>query len=258
MALIGTSSGLVPLEQTKQTFPRPQYGKVVARCLSPTTTTQGDLMLNMDFTKTVILDTTKMDWVPSPKAGVWRKPLAREEAERGHATSIVRYDPGASFRGHTHPLGEEILVLEGTFSDETGDFPAGTYFRNPKDFVHSPFSREGCTILVKLHQFQPDDSTRLAIDTAKGAWETKDHGIQVLPLHEFGTERVALVRLPVQAPGIPHSHPGGEEIYVISGAIEDQNGYHGAGTWLRLPPGSSHCPTAVTDALLWIKSGHLG
>ena len=54
--------------------------------------------------------------------GVCRKPLACEEAERGHATSIVRYDPGASFSEHGHPLGEEILVLEGTFSDQTGDY----------------------------------------------------------------------------------------------------------------------------------------
>lgn len=214
-------------------------------------------MLNMDFTRTVVIDTGRLDWVPSPKPGVWRKPLAREEAERGHATSIVRYDPGASFSAHNHPGGEEILVLEGTFSDATGDFHAGTYFRNPLGFEHAPWSNQGCVILVKLHQFQPDDSTRLAIDTRTGHWDTLDHGIQIQMLHQHGQERVALVRLPVQAPGIPHTHPGGEEIYVMEGAIEDENGYHDAGSWLRLPPGSSHCPTAVIDALLWIKSGHL-
>jgi anti-sigma factor ChrR (cupin superfamily) len=214
-------------------------------------------MLNMDFTRTVIIDTTRMDWIASPKPGVWRKPLAREDAERGHATSIVRYDPGASFNGHNHPGGEEILVLAGTFSDATGDFSAGTYFRNPIGFVHAPYSTLGCEILVKLHQFQPDDGKRVAVDTHSGTWTRLDHGIQVQMLHEFGNERVALVRLPVQAPGIPHQHPGGEEIFVIEGAIEDEHGYHPAGSWLRLPPGSSHCPTAVVDALLWIKSGHL-
>jgi len=109
-------------------------------------------MLNMDFSRRVAIDTHAMDWTASPAAGVWRKPLAREEAESGHATSIVKYDAGASFRAHNHPLGEEILVLSGTFSDETGDFHAGTYFRNPKGFIHAPFSEEGCIILVKLHQ----------------------------------------------------------------------------------------------------------
>jgi anti-sigma factor ChrR (cupin superfamily) len=215
-------------------------------------------MLNMDFSKAVTIDTASQAWVPSPKAGVWRKPLAREEAERGHATSIVRYDPGASFHGHNHPLGEEILVLEGTFSDETGDFHAGTYFRNPMGFVHSPFSKEGCVILVKLHQFQPDDSTRLAIETDKAQWQELQPGLQVLLLHEFGSERVALVRQAASVPGIPHEHAGGEEIYVIEGELRDADGCYPAGTWLRRPPGSRHCPVATQDALLWVKAGHKG
>lgn len=215
-------------------------------------------MLNMDFSRRVVIDTAKMDWVPSPKPGVWRKPLAREDAERGHATSLVRYDPGASFSGHNHPLGEEIFVLDGTFSDATGNFSAGTYFRNPKGFVHAPFSREGCTILVKLHQFQDGDGTRLAVDTRKATWIKLDHGIEVLPLHEFGSERVVLVRLPASAPGIPHTHPDGEEIFVVSGRIKDEDGEYPAGTWLRQPPDSAHCPVALEDALLWVESGHLG
>lgn len=214
-------------------------------------------MLNMDFCQPVTIDTRAMNWVASPKAGVWRKPLAREDAERGHATSIVRYDPGASFHGHNHPLGEEILVLDGTFSDETGDFHAGTYFRNPSGFVHAPFSKEGCIILVKLHQFQPEDRTRLAIDTGKAQWQEMQPGLQVLQLHAFGTERVAMVRMAAGQPGIPHEHPLGEEIYVIEGSIRDEDGSYGAGTWLRRPPGSRHCPVATQDALLWIKSGHL-
>ena len=108
--------------------------------------------INMDFAERVVIDTNDRDWIVSPMEGVWRKPLAREEAERGHATSIVRYDPGSRFAEHGHPLGEEIFVLEGTFSDETGDYQAGTYFRNPDGFRHAPFSDEGTVILVKLHR----------------------------------------------------------------------------------------------------------
>ncbi len=62
-----------------------------------------------------------------------RKPLAREDAERGHVTSIVRYEPGARFSEDPHPLGEEILVLAGTFFDQTGGYHAGTFF-NPVPF----------------------------------------------------------------------------------------------------------------------------
>lgn len=214
-------------------------------------------MLNMDFSRPVTLDTRSLPWVPSPKPGVWRKPLAREEAERGHATSIVRYDPGASFHGHNHPLGEEILVLEGTFSDETGDFHAGTYFRNPSGFVHAPFSREGCVILVKLHQFQPGDLRRLAIETRKATWQALQPGLQALLLHEFGSERVAMYRLAPGQSGSGQVQPQGEEVYVLEGEVRDADGVYPAGTWLRRPPGSAHRLVATRAALLWVKSGHL-
>jgi anti-sigma factor ChrR (cupin superfamily) len=214
-------------------------------------------MLNMNFNERVAIGTHALDWVPSPAPGVWRKPLAREDAESGHATSIVRYDPGANFKGHNHPLGEEILVLEGTFSDATGDFKAGTYFRNPKGFIHAPHSDEGCIILVKLHQMKAEDSQRLAIRTDEADWMTLDNGVQVLILHEFGTEKVVMVNLPKGTDGPLHSHPGGEEIYIISGHFHDEFGEYGPGTWLRMPPGSQHCPVMTEDTLLWVKSGHL-
>ncbi len=213
-------------------------------------------MLNMDFAKQVAIDTTDTEWIPSPKPGVWRKPLAREEAERGHATSIVRYDPGASFSPHNHPGGEEILVLEGTFSDETGDFHAGTYFRNPMGFVHAPFSREGCVILVKLHQFQPGDTTRLCIDTRKAQWQ-RDRGLEILPLHQYRQEQVSMIRWPRDVDWHRHEHPGGEEFYVIEGELRDEFGCYPAGTWVRNPPGSEHYAFAVKDTLLWLKTGHL-
>jgi len=246
-----------------------KYGKVLTfavnipnSCLKlayfcPDTTLRSNTMLNMDFSKPVTLDTNTLDWVASPKAGVWRKPLARQEAEHGHATSIVRYDPGASFSSHNHPLGEEILVLEGTFSDATGDFQAGTYFRNPMGFVHSPYSKQGCVILVKLYQFQSDDSKRLSIETDKGHWENVREGVRMQSLHEHKDEKVLLLSISASAVPREHSHPGGEEVLVMKGVISDEDGIYPAGTWLRRPPGSKHTPKAESDALLWIKSGHL-
>lgn len=183
-------------------------------------------MLNMDFSQRIVIDNRDREWVPSPRPGVWRKPLAREDAERGHATSIVRYDPGSKFHAHDHPLGEEILVLSGTFSDETGDYPAGTYFRNPEGFRHAPFSEEGCELLVKLHHFQDDDSAHVVIDT-------------------------------LTTPFQPHTHHGGEEIYVIKGELLDENGHYPAGTWIRSPHLSSHNPYVEQDTLIWVKVGHL-
>ena len=214
-------------------------------------------MLNMDFSERVVIETARVDWVPSPMPGVMRKPLAREDAERGHATSIVRYEPGASFRAHDHPLGEEIFVLEGVFSDETGDYPAGTYFRNPEGFRHAPFSREGCVLLVKLHQFQEDDTAHVVIDTRSAAFQPGQGKLQVLPLHQHGSEQVALVRWPAGERFQDHSHFGGEEIYVISGEFLDGDGRYPAGTWIRSPHLSRHFPYVEQETLIWVKVGHL-
>jgi anti-sigma factor ChrR (cupin superfamily) len=214
-------------------------------------------MINMDFSKQVVVDTKQLRWLPSPKVGVLRKPLAREEAERGHATSIVKYEAGASFSDHGHPLGEEILVLAGTFSDATGDYGRGTYFRNPEGFNHAPFSEQGCEILVKLHQFQPDDKARVCIDTTNTLWRPGQGNLQVMPLHSHGTESVALVFWPAGEVFQLHSHFGGEEIYVISGEFIDEYGRYPAGTWIRSPHLSSHHPYVEKDTLIWVKVGHL-
>ena len=214
-------------------------------------------MLNMDFNSTVVINSDHLDWIASPRAGVWRKPLAREEAERGHATSIVSYDAGASFPDHGHQLGEEILVLDGIFSDETGDYPAGTYFRNPPGFRHSPFSEHGCVILVKLHQFQDGDDAHITMDTNAGEWQIGQGNLKVLPLHEYGSESVALVHWPAGEKFHRHVHTGGEEIFVIRGEFIDEYGRYPAGTWIRKPHMSQHTPYVEEETLIWVKVGHL-
>lgn len=214
-------------------------------------------MINMDFSQRVVIDTIKTDWVCSPMPGVWRKPLAREGAEQGHATSIVRYDPGSQFSAHDHPGGEEILVLEGVFSDQTGNYRAGTYFRNPTGFLHAPRSDEGCVLFVKLHQFQDDDTEHIVIDTHTANFRPGFGNLQVLPLHQHGAEQVALVRWPPGEHFQAHRHFGGEEIYVISGELRDEFGHYPAGTWLRNPHLSQHQPWAEEDTLIWVKVGHL-
>ncbi len=214
-------------------------------------------MLNMDFTQRVVIETATQPWQPSPMPGVSRKPLAREDAERGHATSIVRYDPGARFSEHPHPLGEEILVLEGTFSDQTGDYPAGTYFRNPEGFRHAPFSEAGCVLLVKLHQFQTGDDAHVVIDTQATKWSPGEGGLKVMPLHEHENEHVALVHWPDGERFQHHTHVGGEEIFVLSGELIDEHGRYPASTWIRSPHLSVHEPWVERETVLWVKTGHL-
>ena len=214
-------------------------------------------MLNMDFSKTVVINSNNMHWQASPSPMVSRKPLERAGAESGHASSIVRYAKGASFKSHKHPLGEEILVLEGVFSDEHGDYPAGSYIRNPPGSQHSPFSRQGCVILVKLCQFQKDDLSTLRIDTLNTPWLPGQGGLQVMPLHQFKQESTALVKWPAGEVFQAHQHLGGEEILVLSGTFEDEHGRYPAQTWLRSPHLSQHHPFVKEETVIWVKTGHL-
>ena len=153
--------------------------------------------LHTDLNQRVALDTKALPWTPSPMAGVERRMLDRRGDELARATSIVRYAQGSRFERHSHGGGEEILVLEGTFSDEEGDYPAGSYLRNPVGSSHAPFSADGCTILVKLQQMHPADQQRLVIDTPNGTWVPGlVSGLEVMPLHAFGSEHVALAASP--------------------------------------------------------------
>ncbi len=211
----------------------------------------------MNLNKSVSINTSELDWTPSPKSDVLRKRLERESDESGRATSIVQYKPGASFDSHMHPFGEEILVLDGVFSDEHGDYKKGTYLRNPPGSKHKPFSTQGCTLFVKLNQFDSDDTARVCIDTGSARWLPGQGNLQVLPLHEFDGQHAALVMWPAKERFQPHVHVGGEEIYVISGEFIDEHGRYPAGTWLRNPHMSKHYPYVEKETVILVKVGHL-
>ena len=216
--------------------------------------------LNSDFSQRVVIRPEEYGFVPSPLSGVSRMMLDRVGDEVARATSIVRYEPGAGYSGHVHEGGEEIFVLSGTFSDEHGDYPAGSYLRNPPGSAHTPYSAEGCTILVKLWQFARTDSEFVKVSTrdvrfVPGLVE----GLSVLPLHEHDGVNTALVRWAPDTQFTPHTHPGGEEILVLEGCFYDEHGEYPEGTWIRSPRYSQHTPfTRDEGALIYVKVGHLG
>jgi anti-sigma factor ChrR (cupin superfamily) len=214
-------------------------------------------MLNMNFANQLVVDTAAMDWTASPSPGVRRKPLERAGAESGHATSIVEFAPGSRFDRHEHPQGEEIFILDGVFSDETGDYGRGTYMRNPPGTAHAPFSAEGCTLFVKLCQFNPEDKKQICIDTINTPWLQGIGGLQVMPLHEFGTAHTALVKWPAGEVFQPHRHAGGEEILVLSGTFCDEHGEYPEHSWIRSPHMSQHHPYVEKETVILVKTGHL-
>ncbi len=215
--------------------------------------------VNAVFSEKVVLQTHDLNWVSSPTSGVSRKLLDRVGDEIAKATSIVNYAPKTAFPAHSHGGGEEILVLEGTFSDEHGDYPAGTYLRNPPNSKHAPYSNEGCTIFVKLRQFNPADRSTVRINTQTSDWYPGlVPGLSVLPLHEFDGVNTALVHWAPNTIFNPHVHPGGEEILVLKGVFHDEYGSYPEGSWIRSPRYSKHAPfTKSEGALIYVKTGHL-
>ena len=217
--------------------------------------------INGDLSARAVADTAAMAWATSPDGTVWRKRVHLVGApESGQVTSLVRYEPNASFPAHDHPDGEEILVLDGVFSDEHGDWPAGTYLLNPEGFRHAPFSKPGCILFVKLRQFPGADREHHVIDTHALDWQpTAIAGIACKPLYNQAgyTDDMRLERWEAGAAPGRVTHEEGAEWLVLDGEIADDDGVYRQGSWLRFPAGAMHQPRALTDCRLYVKRGGL-
>ena len=219
-----------------------------------------DELINADFTRRVVVATNELPWIPSPQSGVERRMLDRIGGEVARATSLVRYAPRSVFPRHDHALGEEFLVLDGVFSDEHGDYPVGTYVRNPPGSAHSPRTEPGCTILVKLRQMRAAERGRVVVETAAGPWprsEIEGHARQLLHASAETGEMVTLERLAAGAALPSTRHAGGEELFLLSGTLADDHGRYRPGTWIRNPAGSSSRLGSPEGAVFWAKRGHL-
>lgn len=217
--------------------------------------------MNGDLSVRAVADTTRMAWAPSPSGTVWRKRVHLVgPAESGQVTSVVRYEPRSRFPAHDHPDGEEILVLEGMFSDEHGHWPAGTYLLNPEGFRHAPFSEPGCVLFVKLRQFPGRERRHVVVDTSKLPWEpTATPSLSRKHLYQQpGFSDVT--RLERWAPGSDPGtscHEQGAEFFVLEGEFADEAGVYSPGFWLRLPAGSVHHPRSERGCTLYVKRGGL-
>jgi anti-sigma factor ChrR (cupin superfamily) len=214
--------------------------------------------LNADFQARAVMHAADMPWVPSPTPGVDRRMLDRVGGEIARATSIVRYAPGSRFPSHVHAGGEEFLVLDGVFSDETGDMPPGTYVRNPPGTSHAPSSSTGCTLFVKLWQFAASDQTPVRLDTVDQPVNVSgEQGDEAAILHCDLHEEV---RIEGWSSGalIERALAGGGEFLVLDGRFESEREVFRRWSWLRLPSGSEFRAVIGADGCrVWVKTGHL-
>lgn len=212
-----------------------------------------------DFSRREIVHSTTLPWTPSPMVGVDRRALERVGDEVARATTIVRYAPDSVFSPHVHTGGEEFIVLDGVFQDEHGDFPVGSYIRNPPQSSHTPRSEKGCVIMVKLWQFQPEDRTHVRLQmNAMGKVAMPEHnGIKIKPLYKDNIEEVSLLHFDANA-SLNISPLGGAELFVLEGNITEQQDQLNKHSWARLPINESISIKAGTNgAKVWLKTGHL-
>lgn len=215
--------------------------------------------VNTDLTQRVVVHTVAHAWQPSPSGTVWRKPLYRQGGEYGPVTSVVRYAAGGAFAPHTHPQGEEILVLEGVFADEHGDYPAGTYLLNPDGSRHAPRSPVGCVLLVRLRQYAGADRPQQALATPTLPWEPVSAGVQCQRLYAQAgyPETMTLLHLDPGAHWRWDRHPAGEELFVLTGDVQDADSTYPAGTWIREPASGSSELSSTGGCRLYRRSGRL-
>ncbi|WP_168605141.1 cupin domain-containing protein [Novosphingobium sp. SG707] len=205
------------------------------------------MRIHDDLSMRTVVHGGQMDWVPSPSPGVERRMLFRQGGEKARATSIVRYAPGSHFAAHSHPGGEEFLVLEGTFQDERGDYPAGSYVRNPPGSSHAPASAQGCIIFVRLWQFAEGDS---------------ESGVccENAPTRQLYLAPGEWVSIENWAPGtlLDLPNPDGIELLVLSGACAAGEDLLSRWSWLRLPAGERLTGKVGDEgAQVWIRRGPL-
>jgi anti-sigma factor ChrR (cupin superfamily) len=219
------------------------------------------MLVNPDFSRHAVVRTDEHPWVASPQPGVQRLMLDRLGGEHARATSLVRYAPRSTFPPHAHPGGEEILVLSGTFSDESGDHGPGCYLRNPPGSSHRPASAEGALIFVKLWQMSAADTRTVRVDTRQpSAWRRQaasGGAPEVCPLYANAQETVSLLRLHPGQAWVPDTR-GGAELLVLGGQLQQADAAFEGLSWLRLPPGAADAYTAgAGGATLYLKTGHL-
>lgn len=212
--------------------------------------------LNADFSERVIVHSDALEWQASPMKGVDRRMLDRIGGEVARATTIVRYAPDSHFSAHTHSGGEEFIVLDGVFQDEHGDYPAGTYVRNPPTTKHTPGSKPGCTIFVKLWQFDMDDRNQFRKNMAEELGAKVD-GVASAILHKDERETVSFHHMDAGSI-LDITAAGGIEVLMISGSMTTKGDMLRKGSWLRIPENQSLTAVAGEEgAQVWIKTGHL-
>jgi anti-sigma factor ChrR (cupin superfamily) len=100
-----------------------------------------------------MFDFSSIEWRATRHEGIFIHVLRRDE-RTNDATVLIRMRPGCGYPAHRHVGVEEVLILQGGYSDSLGPHRAGDYVLNEAGSRHHPVALEGaedCIMLAIAH-----------------------------------------------------------------------------------------------------------
>ncbi|CZF82927.1 ChrR Cupin-like domain protein [Grimontia celer] len=220
------------------------------------TASQEYIEWNVDLSAPISIKGGSLPFSDTPMVGVKRMMFERRGDEIARrATSCVRYAPGSSFKPHSHPGGEEYVVLEGTFSDQNGDFTKGWYVRNPVGSTHAPFTKEGCEIFVKLSQVPSTEPDYFYLNTNEADWTSVSELHKTLSLWDSDLEETSLNQLKAGYQSTEETFDKVVEYFVLSGSATINGTQYEHHSWMRFPANTPVTIATNSGAMIYRKIG---
>jgi quercetin dioxygenase-like cupin family protein len=90
------------------------------------------------------------------------------------------------------------------------------------------------------------------VQASAASWRPVFEGVDLAPLNMKDGKGTFLLRFKAGSVCPMHDHPGGEEIYVVSGRGRLNELAIAAGDFIRTPPGEAHALHAETDVTIHV------
>jgi len=149
----------------------------------------------------------------------------------------------------------DIYVLRGSVMERGKPRATGTFFSRSQPLSLTA-GADGCLLFCYRDTVARSSGHETWTTEELDWWDGTVPGMRVAPLSKLH-HRVSLVQWKQGTRADMHTHPHGEEIFVLSGELRDERGAYPAGSWMRFHPGSGHAPYADRDTLILLRNGHL-
>ncbi len=215
--------------------------------------------INYDISKKVVVHGDRATWRRDPNGMAEVLYFDLVDTDKPVATMLMRLRKRALLPAEVLSGGKEMLVLEGDFQDQRGDYPVGSYMRFPPGTKQEPYSDGGGLLFVKTWQFSNRDRKWANID-AFGQFKLaprKRAGVKIQQLFGDDREDVRIEHWDANHHIVVHQC-NGLEVLVLSGSFHEPSTAYSKYSWIRLPP-NQPLRVIVGDkgARVWIKEGHL-